>query len=245
MPKWKQGAHALLLAVLCLSAFAQQSQMVVTGISDENPTTVAKLPAAGNYNGTTLWVTDSTTATSGGTVAGGGTIVAPVKSNGTNWIVQTVGGTSGGTAPYSQAFTAQTSVTLNHNLNTKNVIVACYDNQSANQQLGATIAITSVNAVTVSFLAAQTGYCVANGGIGPAGPSGSSVPKYHFTLSSSLSYTITGSTHGLGTADVAVVCLDAATPSNSFVPTYTVDRSTFDVVVTLLAAKSGGSCFIR
>jgi hypothetical protein len=49
---------------------------------------VAKLPdAAGAGIGTRAFVTDSSVSTFGSTVAGGGSTVVPVYSNGTNWKV--------------------------------------------------------------------------------------------------------------------------------------------------------------
>ena len=65
---------------------------------------------------------------------------------------------------YTQSFTSQTSVTLTHHLGTTNVIVSCYDNSMPPLQvIPNTTAITDSNDVTVTFLTAQTGYCVVNG----------------------------------------------------------------------------------
>jgi hypothetical protein len=65
---------------------------------------------------------------------------------------------------YSQSFTSQTSVVLTHNLNTLNVIVACYDTSTPPVQIiPNTTSITDVNDVTVTFSIAQSGYCTVNG----------------------------------------------------------------------------------
>jgi hypothetical protein len=75
---------------------------------------------------------------------------------------------SSSTANPTVSFTSQTSVTFTHNLNTLNVLIQCYDGsdnliaQNGHQ-------LTSVNAATVTFSAAQTGRCVANGTGGSGG----------------------------------------------------------------------------
>ena len=77
----------------------------------------------------------------------------------------------GGTAPFAQSFTSQTSVAITHSLNTVNTITNCYNGSSVRVE-PQTLTVTSVNVVTVTFLAAQSGYCVVNGGVGPIGPTG-------------------------------------------------------------------------
>ncbi len=86
-----------------------------------------------------------------------------------------VGGSSstvgGGSAPFAVSFTSQTNVNANHNLGTVNVDTACYNGASilVHPQ---TVTISNSNTVNITFLAAQSGYCVVNGGVGPAGPTG-------------------------------------------------------------------------
>lgn len=80
-----------------------------------------------------------------------------------------VGGS--GSAPYAVSFTSQTSVTATHNLSTVNTITACYNGSSVWIE-PQSITVTSANVVTITFLSAQSGYCVVNGGVGPAGPTG-------------------------------------------------------------------------
>ncbi len=148
-----------------------------------------------------------------------------------------------GTTPQSFSGTGSTA-TLNHNLGTTNVFVACYD--SSNRLLDGAIAITNSGTVTVTFSNSISYRCVVNGGIGPPGPAGSNASKYQFGLNSATSYTITGVTHGIASKDLAVTCLDGSGSNNRFEPaTVTVNQSTFDVVMTFLAAKSGGYCFIQ
>lgn len=72
---------------------------------------------------------------------------------------------------HNTAFTAQTSVTVTHNLGTLNVVPTCYDGSDREIEPH-TVTVTSINAVTVTFLAAQTGRCVVNGsgtGVGGGG----------------------------------------------------------------------------
>lgn len=106
-------------------------------------------------------------------------------------------GSGGSGGPnYGTSFSAQTSVTIlgtTHNLGTKNLIVACYDNASpANSIQPANYTVNgSTFDVIVTFATAQTGYCVVNGS-GPA--------VYSASESSATSWSIPAATHGLGTA---------------------------------------------
>ena len=76
--------------------------------------------------------------------------------------VCTINGT--GVANFAQAFTAQTTVTIAHNLGTASVVVQCVDGASPpNVIVPQNIAITSINVVTVTFSSSQTGSCVVNG----------------------------------------------------------------------------------
>src|SRR5437868_1355332 len=69
---------------------------------------------------------------------------------------------AGASAPnYSQAFTAQTSVLLTHNLGTSNVVVECFDAGNAQVEY-ATDTVVDSNDVTVTFFAPQSGRCVVN-----------------------------------------------------------------------------------
>jgi len=83
-----------------------------------------------------------------------------------------VNGLGGTTANVSQSFTAQTSVALNHNLNTVNILVHCYNASDVAIEYNS-LTINSATAATVTFAIAQTGRCVANGfGSGGSGGGG-------------------------------------------------------------------------
>ena len=62
-------------------------------------------------------------------------------------------------AGYNSAFTAQTSVTITHNLNTLNIVVVCFNGSEGVVEPNA-ITATDANTATVTFLTAQTGRCI-------------------------------------------------------------------------------------
>lgn len=67
-------------------------------------------------------------------------------------------------ANYSQAFTAQTSVVLAHNLNTTAIIVQCFNNASPAVAIDwNTLTLTDANDATVTFTSSQSGTCVVAG----------------------------------------------------------------------------------
>lgn len=80
---------------------------------------------------------------------------------------------------------------------------------------------------------------------GGGGGGGGTGVTYAFSLTSATTYTITGVTHTIATPNLIVECRDNAVPAHTFTPAYTVNAATNDVVVTLLAAKSGGACYIK
>ena len=60
----------------------------------------------------------------------------------------------------------------------------------------------------------------------------------NFTLQTTL--TIPGTTHQLGTSDLAIFVKDASSPRGVVIPnTITIDDSSFNVVITFLQAQSG------
>jgi hypothetical protein len=153
-----------------------------------------------------------------------------------------------GTAPGSFAFTNQTSITLSHNLQTQNVVTACYS--AANVQIvPSTLTVVDANTVTVAFSSAQSGRCVVNGGVGPQGAAGTSgtngiAAKYAFALTSATTYSIAASTHNLNSASLTISCKDSS--GYEFKPgVFQVNPSTFAVSVTMAAAKNGGSCSLQ
>lgn len=79
--------------------------------------------------------------------------------------------------------------------------------------------------------------------LGTAGAAG--VPNYAAAFSGQTTLTILGSSHGLGTANLVVICYDGSTPAQVVEPnTVTVDPTTFNVTVTFVAAQSG-SCVVN
>lgn len=140
---------------------------------------------------------------------------------------------AGASAPnYSQTFTAQTSVAMNHNLGTSNVVVECYD--ASNIQVSyATFSITDLNNVTVTFFSPQTGRCVVNGFGGQA------VSRFAAAFTSQTSVAITAPTHNLGTGDLAVTCYDAGSPKTRIEPDRVQIDNSNNVTITFFTAQSG------
>jgi len=76
---------------------------------------------------------------------------------------------------YSQAFTAQSSVTLNHGLSTANVIVSCYDSGNREVEPDSVTVLDADNAA-ITFATPQTGRCVVNGTGGGGGAADTTAP---------------------------------------------------------------------
>jgi hypothetical protein len=70
-------------------------------------------------------------------------------------------------------------------------------------------------------------------------PPGGSTHKYVTTFSNQSTIVIPGLQHGLATADLTVTVYDNAMPSNVVPVPYTVDPTTFDIVITVLNPMSG------
>ena len=140
---------------------------------------------------------------------------------------------AGASAPnYTQAFTAQTSVLIGHNLGTANVVVECYD--AANLQVEyATYTVTDLNHVTVTFFTPQTGRCVVNGFGGQA------VGRFATAFTSQTSVAITAATHNLGTGDLTVTCYDAGSPKTRIEPDRVQVDPANNVTITFFTAQSG------
>lgn len=164
------------------------------------------------------------------TACSGGQAVQSYDSSGLPVCI-TAGSGSAGAGSSTSSFTAQTSVTLAHNLNSKNILVTCYDG-SDNWIDWNTLATTSVNAATVTFTSAQTGRCTAALGGGGS--------RYHSQFTSQTSITFLGTVHNLGSPDLQVVCKDNSSPRQVVEPnTVTIDDNTFDVVITFSTAQTG------
>jgi hypothetical protein len=69
--------------------------------------------------------------------------------------------------------------------------------------------------------------------------------RHTVTFTGATEVSVTGATHGLGTADLVVVCYDAGTPPQPVEPDgWTVDPDTFDVVIRFTNAQDG-RCVLR
>ena len=171
-----------------------------------------------------------------GTCSSGEMFYLPNAAPGFNLYYCTASNTwtpAGASAPnYSQAFTAQTSVSMNHNLGTSNVVVECYD--AANLQVSyATFTVTDLNNVTVTFFTPQTGRCVVNGFGGQA------VSRFATAFTAQTSVAITAATHNLGTGDLRVTCYDAGSPKTRIEPDRVQIDAANNVTITFFTAQSG------
>jgi len=162
-------------------------------------------------------------------------VVQKINADGSETCAAGGGGGGGSPAnPFSLSGSG-TVATLNHNLNTTNVFSACYDTNGL--ELDVQKQVSSANQVIVQFLApVNNWHCIV-----ATGASG----KYPVALTASNSYTVTGATHLLGTSNLTVTCRDAAVPANWFEPGQVTVAANNDIVITMLAAKSGGACFIQ
>lgn len=88
-----------------------------------------------------------------------------------------------GAANYAVSFTSQTSVTASHAMGTKNIVVDCYDASDIRIDPHR-VTSTSTSAAAITFLSAQSGYCVVNGS-GGAGISSVSGTANQITCSTS------------------------------------------------------------
>lgn len=140
------------------------------------------------------------------------------------------GGSSGGGGGYSQSFSSQTSVTITHNLGTRNLVLNCLDgSDNVIQPNGASIGTSAPYDVTVTFSTSQTGRCVVAG-----------MGKYAAAFSSQTSITIAQASHGFGNCDVNVRVWSAASPAKIVEPNdVTCDTSNRDIVITFATAQSG------
>ncbi len=84
------------------------------------------------------------------------------------------GGPCGGRENYSQTITSASSATLVHNLGTRNVLVACFDELESRVEPGG-IFVPNVNTAVVTFAVPQTGRCVVSGTASGASGGGNAV----------------------------------------------------------------------
>jgi hypothetical protein len=87
----------------------------------------------------------------------------------------------------------------------------------------------------------------SNGFVKTSGGDGTlsiATPTYVTAFTAQTSITVTGATHGLGTADLTFTCWDGSTPRNWVSPnTVTVNSSSFDIVITFNVAQTGRCIF--
>jgi len=175
--------------------------------------------------------TDTKILTSG-TVSGTGAALCTDAAGGATTSGCPSGGPGSGGPNYAQSFTSQTQITMlgtSHNLGTKNLILACFDNASpANAIQPSSWAVdgTTFN-VVVNFATAQTGYCTLNGS-GPA--------VFESSESSSTSWSITAATHGLG-VNLQVTAYDSN--GNRIEPANLLVDSSGNVTLTWAVAQAG------
>lgn len=108
---------------------------------------------------------------------------------------------------------------------------------------------TTANAALNAFLPAQggnAGKVLGTDGanttwvVGGGGGGGTPAPNYGTAFSSQTSITITGVTHNLGTKNLLLACYDTSSPARAIQPaSWTIDGSTFDVVVNFAVSQSG------
>jgi hypothetical protein len=95
------------------------------------------------------------------------------------------GTAAGGGGNYAASFSGQTSVPLEHNLNTAAVTVQCFDSATPPALLEANrVTVADANRVDVTFIAAQSGTCVVSGGGTGGGTTGAVVAAGDGLLSS-------------------------------------------------------------
>jgi hypothetical protein len=89
----------------------------------------------------------------------------------------------------------------------------------------------------------STGNCLKYGSAGKvedAGIACEGLSPYEATFSAQTTVTVTAATHGFASRQMSVVCFDNSSPNKQFEPnTFTVDASTFEVVLTFNPAATG------
>ncbi len=146
---------------------------------------------------------------------------------------------------YSQTFTAQTSVTLTHNLNTTVIIVQCFDNSTPRVWIGwDSLTLTDANNATVTFAQSQSGICYVNSQSGGT----SSVTKIAGSASIAFSSSISDGSCAVGPSTITVtgantgdeVVVGALVPLASGVESY--GKTTGSNIVTVEVCNfSGGA----
>ena len=118
--------------------------------------TTSSVYAVDGNNGRLFEITDdlSNSLFSVNTIAG-----IPVIEAFANQTVFISGSLYGGNLAYTGTFSSVSSVTITHNLGTKNVIVQCYDNTDT-MFIPSSVVTTDINNVTITFASSRTGRAV-------------------------------------------------------------------------------------
>lgn len=220
---------SILTAGECHAQSTPPAGVYVVGTMISNSTTAA---ATATVNvtpySTPLGTLNSYTFTGPGGIfglTGGG----PVTSGAISTALST-SGTSGGVPYFSNATTLTTSAALaNH---------------------GAVIGGGAGAAPHTVTDGGSSGLCLVSGGAsadpsfttcpGGGGGGGNGGPNLGTSFTAQTSVTILGTTHGFGTKNLIVSCYDNASPANHIQPSsYTVNGTTFDVVVNFATAQTG------
>lgn len=132
------------------------------------------------------------------------------------------GGTVSSIQSASASFTLQTSVTVTHNFNSLNQVVACRDGSAV--EVKPSTVTAGLSATVIAFTTAETGACTVIGGTG----------LYSRSFISQTSVTLS---HGLGTQSVIAACYNS---SNELVePSSFTATSTSAATVTFSTAQTG------
>jgi len=158
------------------------------------------------------------------------------------WSLQ-AGGSSGSSGPgtpnASQTFTAQTSVTIVHDLSSLNVIVQCYDSASRAIEYNS-VTVTDANRVAVTFQSPQSGRCVVNGTGG-----GTTVVALEPSANASQSFTAQTSVtvaHNLNSLNVIAQCYDATNRAIAYQSMTITDTNNVAIV---FPASQSGRCVVN
>jgi len=138
------------------------------------------------------------------------------------------------TATVSQTFSNQTSVTVDHNFNTRNVIIQTFDDNNA-QVIPASVTLTSVTRATITFDSSTSGrVVVAKGGHIVSGVNVAQNATITDTFSNQTSV---ATSHNFDTKNVLVTVYDSN--DAMIIPDSIVTTDTNTVTTTFDASTSG------
>jgi len=180
------------------------------------------------------WSAQATGPTSVGLVQlsrGGAATGSVLTWQGSAW------GPGNGAGNYSASFTSATTIAVPqsvHGINSKNLLVACYDNATPANEIDCAVSVDPTShLVTIAFPVAQSGSYVINGsGI-------ANTPNYSKAFTAVTVLTISAVEHNLGTNRLLVQCYDSASPANDIDGVVSVDMVTYLVTVKFAVAQSG------